>query len=257
MADDGWRAGASVRIDGLKGAAQHNGKVGRLKGRVGEDRLGVELDDGVVLSIKRANLELVPPKPAAASSSGAPKPSESMEVHGLGGPGTLLEKNQRTLKREPGLLDEFHGSQDPDTLVLYHHLRDQAFDCFNATEYSVQMLQYYGAGLEVVEVVPRKLGADEYALVCLMDKKHVERNSLCSLAFQCQRQFCGISMLVKRRCFSCNKPGAPPCKCACFFFCDGCVAGQSQVRVQHTHLCDLICASKASVKAEEESVQLL
>ena len=242
MADDGWRAGASVRIDGLKGAAQHNGKVGRLKGRVGEDRLGVELDDGVVLSIKRANLELVPPKPAASNS---------------GATVTDLEKNQRTLKREPGLLDEFHGSQDPDTLVLYHHLRDQAFDCFNATEYAVQMLQYYGAGLEVVEVVPRKLGADEYALVCLMDKKHVERNSLCSLAFQCQRQFCGISMLVKRRCFSCNKPGAPACKCACFFFCDGCVAGQSQVRVQHNQMCDLICASKASVKAEEESVQLL
>ncbi len=257
MADDGWRAGASVRIDGLKGAAQHNGKVGRLKGRVGEDRLGVELDDGVVLSIKRANLELVPPQPAAASSSGSPKPSQSMEVHELGPPGNVLKENQRTLKREPGLLDEFHGSQDPDTLVLYHHLRDQAFDCFNATEYAVQMLQYYGAGLEVVEVVPRKLGADEYALVCLMDKKHVERNSLCSLAFQCQRQFCGISMLVKRRCFSCNKPGAPACKCACFFFCDGCVAGQSQVRAQHTHLCDLICASKASVKAEEESVQLL
>ena len=82
-------------------------------------------------------------------------------------------------------------------------------------------------------------------------------SALCSLAFQCQRQFCGISMLVKRRCFSCNKPGAPACKCACFFFCDGCVAGQSQVRVQHTHLCNLICASKASVKAEEESVQLL
>ena len=150
MADDGgrWRVGAHRRPEG---AAQHNGKVGRLKGRVGEDRLGVELDDGVVLSIKRANLELVPPKPAASSS---------------GATVTDLEKNQRTLKREPGLLDEFHGSQDPDTLVLYHHLRDQAFDCFNATEYAVQMLQYYGAGLEVVEVVPRKLGADEYALVC-------------------------------------------------------------------------------------------
>merc|ERR1712216_319646 len=111
------------------------------------------------------------------------------------GPAKPREKKEedrtRQLQREAGLLDEFHGSQDPNTLVLYHHLRDQAFDAMNASEYLTQMVQYYRAGLQVVAVVPRRCGPDPYLLVCLQDKKNEERNSLCSLAFQCKRQFAG------------------------------------------------------------------
>lgn len=67
--DPGWCAGASVRVVGLKSAAQHNGKVGQLKGRAADERLGVELEGGLVLSVRRENLELV-----HSSSEGVAKP---------------------------------------------------------------------------------------------------------------------------------------------------------------------------------------
>ena len=42
--------GTAVRIKGLVKAAQHNGKLGRLSARKGEDgRVGVQLRDGQVL----------------------------------------------------------------------------------------------------------------------------------------------------------------------------------------------------------------
>ena len=241
----GWTKGAAVRVGGLKSASQHNGKTGTLKGRAGE-RLAVELDDGVVLSVKRANLELVEPPKAASSSSGSATVTD-------------LTQAQRTIKKEVGLLEEFHGSADPDTLVLYHHVRDSAFDCFNASEYAVQLVQYYGGGLEVVEVVPRMLGDTEYSLVCLQDKKHAERNTLCSLAFQCKRQFCGASMLVKRRCFSCNKPDAPACESACAFWCEdeSCGRDGRRLRSEWIPVREMIRASKFEVLGKEESVQLL
>ena len=39
----------------------------------------------------------------------------------------------------------------------------------------------------------------------------LDRNSLCELGFQCMRSFCGVCILVKRRCFVCGRPGAPTC----------------------------------------------
>lgn len=59
-ASDVQTAGTAVRIDGLKGAPQHNGKTGRLAGRAGrEGRVGVVLDDGHVLSVRRENVILL------------------------------------------------------------------------------------------------------------------------------------------------------------------------------------------------------
>ena len=50
--------GKAMRIVGLVKAAQHNGKVGCLLDRKGEEgRVGVQLDDGTVLSVRPENLE--------------------------------------------------------------------------------------------------------------------------------------------------------------------------------------------------------
>ena len=57
--------------------------------------------------------------------------------------------------------------------------------------YTAQMARYYGASYTATEVVARKIGDNDYLLVCL---RHTEeaKNTLCQLAFQCQRQFVGI-----------------------------------------------------------------
>ena len=201
--------GTAVRIKGLVKAAQHNGKLGRLSARKGEDgRVGVQLRDGQVLSVRPENLEAVAPSsapPAAAEHANArPEHSSAMP-------------EQRTLTRHNDMLREFNGSPDPDVLALYYFYKDMAFDCFNAPEYNDQMLRYYAAGMSVVAVVPRTIRENEFFLVCLQHSD-AEKNSLCQVAYQCMRQFAGISMLVKKRCFTCNKPGASvwACKCVCF-----------------------------------------
>ena len=59
MADDGWRAGASVRIDGLKGAAQHNDKPAYIVSHdEAADRYVVALDATNQLRLKRSNLRV-------------------------------------------------------------------------------------------------------------------------------------------------------------------------------------------------------
>ena len=125
---------------------------------------------------------------------------------------------QRTLKRDPSILLEFNASDDPNCLALYFHLKDSQFDAFNASEYHSQLLKYFENKMNIVEVVSRTIQGKEYLLVCLRDPIEA-RNGLCELAFLCQRQFQGISMLVKRHCFICNKPTnkkCGTCKVACF-----------------------------------------
>ena len=57
-----WSFGAQVRIFGLKSAVQHNGTVGRLSSQTGDNgRLGVLLDSGELLSLRRENLKLLRP----------------------------------------------------------------------------------------------------------------------------------------------------------------------------------------------------
>ena len=80
---------------------------------------------------------------------------------------------------------------------MYYHFRSQEFDCYNAAEYHTQMERYYRFKTRVVAVVPRSIRGQLYALVCLQHEE-TEKNSLCELAFQCLRQFAGISVLVKR-----------------------------------------------------------
>ena len=233
------KPGETVRISGLVKAAQHNGKLGRVSTKSGNDgRIGVVLSDGAVLAVRSQNLEVVEEVSTSAAASSMP------------------EGKERTLKRDNALLREFYASAgDPDCLVLYFHLRDQSFDCYNATEYNGQMLRYAGAGISVKEVVPRLLGAEQCFLVCLQNQQ-AELNTLCTAAFQCQRSFCGISMLVRQRCFACQKPGAPLCACNVACFCsEQCKA--SEVGRAHQELCELVRACSVALAPEEQSVQLL
>ena len=55
---------------------------------------------------------------------------------------------KRELKRDTKILQEFDDSSSPDLLVLYYHLRDMDFDCFNASEFHQQMIRYY-AGMRL------------------------------------------------------------------------------------------------------------
>ena len=169
--------------------------------------------------------------------------------------GALDDANKRELKRDTAILREFHQGESPDLLVLYHHIRDMAFDCFNAGEYNQQMLRYLEAGMSVVVVVPRKIQGSDYFLVCLQHEQH-EKNTLCELSFLCFRQFAGISMLVKKRCFVCHKPSAMKCAgCQCACFCSK--ECQASGWKQHKKLCKMIKGAKPpTVEAEAVEVEL-
>jgi len=218
-ADPRWKQGARVKVVGLRSAKQHNGKLGTL-GEPSDGRWAVSLDgSGRKLAVKRGNLQLVEEP----------------------------QREPKTLERHHQLLAEFDGSRDPDTLALYYHSRDRAFDAYNAAEYTSQLLRYYQHGLRVVCVSPRRIRGNDYALIQLRHDDD-ERNSLCELAFQCQRSFCGVSILVKKRCFACGRPGAPACVCACAFFCsERCAAEASDT---HRDLCQRIRAFPCSVEEE-------
>jgi len=192
---DAYAPGARVRVVGLVKAARHNGTLGTIqKEPAPEGRVAVALDgSGKTIAVKKENLEVVQPPP-----KDAPK----------------------TLARHHQLLAEFDGSRDPETLALYYHVRDKAFDAYDAAEYNAQMLRYYAAGITCVAVAPRRIRGNEYLLVCLR-YEDLDRNSLCELGFQCMRSFCGVCILVKRRCFVCGRPGAPTYAAVCCF-CPGC-----------------------------------
>lgn len=247
------KLGTKVRIKGLVKAAKHNGKTGLVTkaSAPGQGkRVGVKLldDSGVVLAIKIENLVEI----EGSSASEAAAASTTKQK------GPTLPK-ERTLKRQNGLLREFDGNPDPNVLVLYYHFADRAFDCFNASEFNVQMLRYYEKGLSVKLIVPRAIGNNEYFLIGLQHSVH-DKNSLCEVAFNCGRSFVGISMLVKKRCFACHKPlnGATTCAgCLCVCFCQDpiCAERHSEVRSKHKVLCQKIDVGKIAV--EKESVQLL
>ena len=156
-------------------------------------------------------------------------------------------REPKTLERHHQLVAEIDGSRDPDTLALYYHARDKAFDAYNAQEYTQQLLRYYQHNLRVVCVSPRRIHGNDYSLIQLRHDDD-ERNSLCELAFQCQRSFCGVSILIKQRCFTCGRPGAPACVCACAYFCsERCSAEASDT---HQDLCQRIRAFPCSVEEE-------
>ena len=161
--------------------------------------------------------------------------------------------NKRELKRDTKILRELDDSDDPSLLVLYHHLRDQAFDCMNAAEYTEQMLRYYKNNLRVTLVAPRRIREHDYFLVGLQNQE-VEKNVLCELSFLAFRQFIGISMLIKKRCFECHKAAAlmcTACHCACFCSRD-CQRGGWR---SHKDLCKLVKKS-GSVVVETDCVQI-
>eukprot|EP00656_Telonema_subtile_P009837 TRINITY_DN14655_c0_g1_i3.p1 TRINITY_DN14655_c0_g1~~TRINITY_DN14655_c0_g1_i3.p1 ORF type:complete len:194 (-),score=30.82 TRINITY_DN14655_c0_g1_i3:115-696(-) len=148
----------------------------------------------------------------------------------------LPEGNKRTLTRDTSTLREFDDSDSPDLLVLYHHCKDSSFDCFNAPEYHEQMLRYYEGNFKVVTIVPRTIRDNDYFLVCLQHNQ-AEGNIICELAFLCFRQFCGVSMLVKKRCFVCNAPTKLKCKgCQSACFCSKECQAKGWKPVSYTHL---------------------
>jgi len=241
-------AGTAVRIVGLRSAAHHNGKIGRVSEKAAEQegRVGVDLGKGKILAVRSDNLEVVSAREAEEEAEKATAGAVAEAT------AAAMVEQQKTLKRDNSLLHEFDGSSDPNVLALYYHCRDREFDCFNATEYNTQMLAYYAAAVAVVAVVPRQMKGNDYLLVCLQHKS-MEKNTLCQVAFQCMRHFAGISMLIKVRCFACGKPGAPRCSCQCACFCSDCE--KSEIRVAHTKLCGLIRDS--SVTTEEDTVAML
>ena len=155
--------GTQVKIKGLVKAAQHNGKLGIVtKSAALDGRVGVKLADGKTLAVKEINLDVLQ-RQAANAKNDLP--------------------GQRTLKRDNALLRQFDGSPDPDTLALYYHFADAAFDAYNAHELINQMSQYYKHNLQLKLVAPRKIGPNEYYLLCLQHATH-EKNTLCQLAFK-------------------------------------------------------------------------
>ena len=241
------KTGTKVRIKGLVKAAKHNGKIGLVTkaSAPGEgNRVGVKLQDGSgsVLAIKIENLVELNERTSSQTRKEPTLPEE------------------RTLKREHGLLREFDGSPDPNVLVLYYHFADRAFDCFNTPEYKVQMLRYFEKGLSIKLIVPRMIGPNEYFLVGLQHSDP-DKNALCEVAFNCGRSFTGISMLVKKRCFACHKPldGKTPCEDGyhCAWFCTDpmCVQRHSAIRSEYKILGKKIDISKVVV--ETECLQLL
>ena len=167
MKGEGILPGTKVKIKNLVKAAQHNGKVGIVvKTNAPDDgRVGVKLaaaDGGKTLSVKIENLELHQQKSSNNDTGGSA---------------------QRTLKRDNSLLQEFDGSRDPDTLALYYHYGDRAFDAYNGQELINQILHYYKHNLQLKLVAPRKIGTNEYYLLCLQHSEH-KKNTLCELAFK-------------------------------------------------------------------------
>ena len=139
-----------------------------------------------------------PPAPAASGAGCCALDGSSRKLAVKRGNLQLVDEVQRepkTLERHHQLLAEFDGSRDPDTLALYYHSRDKAFDAYNAQEYTSQLLRYYQHNSRVVCVSPRRIRGNDYSLIQLRHDDD-ERNSLCELAFQCQRSFCGVSILV-------------------------------------------------------------
>mmetsp|Transcript_3721 Transcript_3721/g.7998 ORF Transcript_3721/g.7998 Transcript_3721/m.7998 type:complete len:258 (-) Transcript_3721:1774-2547(-) len=256
------KPGTQVRIKGLVKAAKHNGKIGIVTkaSAAGEgQRVGVKLrDGGGVLAVKIENLEEIKKSPFKKTITIAKPTTKSTTTTT---PTPSLPK-ERTLKRDNALLREVDGNLDPNILVLYYHFADRAFDCFNASEYNVQMLRYYEKGLSVRLIAPRMVGSNEYFLVGLQHAEH-DKNSLCEVAFNCGRSFTGISMLVKKRCFACHKPllkgesggACPNCLCVCFCVDSSCVGRHSAIRSDHEILCKKIDLAKVVV--EKERIQLL
>jgi hypothetical protein len=103
-------------------------------------------------------------------------------------------------------------------------------------------------------LAPRKIGGNDYALIGLQHATP-EKNTLCQLAFLCYRQFVGVSMLVKARCFSCHRRTAKKCSgCKCAFFCS--TECQQTAWPGHKKLCKLVNAVDIEVLAESLEVEL-
>ena len=79
------------------------------------------------------------------------------------------------------------------------------------------------------------------------------KNSLCELAFQCQRSFTGVSVLVRRTCATCHRPNATPCACRTLSFCSPTCADRA--RDVHGPVCALVKAH--DVATETEVLRLL
>lgn len=71
------------------------------------------------------------------------------------------------------------------------------------------------------------------------------------VAFQCKRQFCGISFLLKKKCFWCNKPAETKCT-GCLSACFCSKQCQTSSWPEHKKLCNLV--TESSITTEDEVV---
>jgi hypothetical protein len=164
------------------------------------------------------------------------------------------EKNKKVLKKDYSLLREFDCNDHSDMMVLYHHKRDGEFDCFNANEYTQQLISYYQKNIRVKIVVPRTINSNKYFLVCLQNVD-MQQNTLCQLAFQCKRQFLGYAMLMKKKCLICNARTDMVCTgCRCVCFCSR--ECQKNGFSNHKKLCKLV-KNGGPVQTEEETLDLM
>jgi hypothetical protein len=259
------------------------------------NRVGVKLQDGSgkILAVKLENIRLVVPKASGGSSKEGHDNETADEGAGSDACTTVIstataakatattiptkrpkseiptssqssqssqEPKQRELKRQHGLLTEFDGSFDfdPNTLVLYYHFRDQAFDCYNSQEYQSQLIRYLDHGMFVRLVLPRMIRTHKYWLIGL---QHTDpsRNVLCDVAFQAGRSFTGISMLVKHKCFACGNPNPQVvelCKCHCACFCNSCTVSKPPTLTDHERcVCGRVDVSKITI--EDDCIQLV
>lgn len=132
MADDSssrpYTGGEKVRVQGLVKAAQHNGKFAivskALTQKAAEGRIGVKLDDGTVLAVKRENLELisVPSAPAPKFREAPPRSGGSWDDIGEQQLMLALHDSERSVASQPqrtGLLAAIkHGIAHNKVTVL-------------------------------------------------------------------------------------------------------------------------------------------
>eukprot|EP00729_Bicosta_minor_P008240 gene8240-9782_t len=234
------RPKAEVVLIGLKSAGM-NGQWGVTGAALNaKGRWPVTLESsGKIVAIKPENLQ-VQGGAVGSSSGGSSSSSRGGGSKKAGGPVTAADLPD----------GEFDDGDSPDLLSLYFHYRDKAFDCYNAKEYTAQLIKYYANNISVVLVVPRKIRGNDYLLVGMQHSQH-EKNSLCQVAFQCKRQFCGISFLLKKKCFWCNKPAETKCT-GCLSACFCSKQCQTSSWPEHKKLCNLVTVS--SITTEDEVV---
>jgi hypothetical protein len=145
MAEDAVAAVAEAMTEAVRtGAKKEAGarEAGKEEGKEGGKKKGEERKGATQRAAAASETETH----TSSGSGGSGGDGGGGGGGGGGDAGSLpgLPGMPRPLPRDPARLREFAaGGEDPNLLVLYHHLRDQAFDCFNASEYEEMTRREY------------------------------------------------------------------------------------------------------------------